>query len=347
MEIRVYDKDLFRIGQLENQISLIWTRKYFEPGDFELHAPITEKNLSLFQKGNLISYKGAVDAGIIEDIEKEESDLKNEITIKGRFLSSYMDRRLIKDTYNFAGKAEDAVFAMYDRCIEIPHVVKAQKKGFPERIEFQATMKNLLLYQIKVSRSSNIAFHFQPDFVNHNIVFETYQGTDHSSAQSQNNRVIFSEEYNNLKNVIYKFNDQALKTCAIVGGEGEGSSRIYVQVGSGEGLDLREVFVDARDLQRGELSEEDYKAKLKQRGLEALNSSIVAESLESVTDPAINFNYKEDYDLGDIVTVRKKKWGLLMNQRITEIQEVYEYGGGYIVPTLGSPLPDSMDWRDD
>lgn len=347
MEIRVYNSALYRIGQLENETSLIWTRKCFEPGTFELHAPITDRNLSLLSKGNIVSYSGAKEAGTIEDLELEESDIKNEITAKGRFLSSYMDRRLIKTTYNFNGRAEDAMFGLYDYCVAIPLVEKAAKKGFTERIQFQATMKNLLLYQTKIAKSSNIFFRFRPDFVNHKIIFETYKGTDHSVAQNTNKRVIFSEEYNNLKNVIYKYNDQALKTYAVVGGAGEGSERKYVTVGGGSGLNLREVFVDARDLQQGDLSTADYEATLKQRGYDELNKDIVAESLESETEPSINFQYKEDYDLGDIVTVRKKKWGLYTNQRITEIQEVYEYGVGYIVPTLGSPLPETIDWRDD
>ena len=108
MEVRIYGRDLFRRGQIENQTSLIWTRKFYEPGTFELHAPITDENLSLLQEGNIIGKKGSAEAGIIEDIEKEESDIKNEITVKGRFLSSYMDRRLIKRTVNFSGKTEAA-----------------------------------------------------------------------------------------------------------------------------------------------------------------------------------------------------------------------------------------------
>ena len=72
MEIRVYNSDLYRIGQIENQISLIWTRKFFEAGNFEIHAPITPKNLDLLQAGNIVSIKGAKEAGVIEDIEKEE-----------------------------------------------------------------------------------------------------------------------------------------------------------------------------------------------------------------------------------------------------------------------------------
>ena len=96
MEVRIYDRDLNFKGVIENHTSLIWTRKYYEPGNFEIHAPITEQNLRLLAKGNIISKRGSSEAGVIEDIENEESDLKNEITAKGRFLSSYMDRRLIK-----------------------------------------------------------------------------------------------------------------------------------------------------------------------------------------------------------------------------------------------------------
>ena len=67
MEIRVYDRLLNFRGVMENQTSLIWTRKYFEPGIFELHAPITEDNLKLTQRGNLLWLKGAAEAGVIED----------------------------------------------------------------------------------------------------------------------------------------------------------------------------------------------------------------------------------------------------------------------------------------
>ena len=83
---------------------------------------------------------------------------------------------------------------------------------------------------------------------------------------------------------------------------------------------------------------------LLQRAQETLNASIVAETLECETEAAINFAYKEDYELGDVVTVRKKKWNLYMNQRITELSEVYEYGGMTVVPTFGDPLPEKIKW---
>lgn len=298
----------------------------------------------MLKEGNIVGKKGSAEAGIIEDIEKEESDIKNEITVKGRFLSSYMDRRLIKKTVNFSGYIEVAMRQLYSGCIPIPLVELGSLNGFTERVEFQVTMKNLLAYENKLSRAGAIGFRYRPDFVNHKIIFETYQGKNRTLSQHENNRVIFSEDYNNLNNAIYKYNSQNLKTFAIVGGQGEGDARTYYELGGGEGYDLREVFVDAKDLNPEGMTAAQYKAALLQRAQETLNESIVSESLECETEAAINFTYKEDYDLGDIVTVRKKKWNLYMNQRITELSEVYEYGGMTVVPTFGDPLPEKIKW---
>lgn len=345
MEIRVYNSDLYRIGQIENQTSLIWTRKFFEAGNFEIHAPITQKNLSLFVAGNIVSIKGAKEAGVIEDIEKEESDIKNEITVKGRFLSSYLDRRIITGTVNYDNAKIEVVMRELLSGVEtIPLVELGELHGFDDRVSFQATYRNLQTVLTKIAKYGLIGYRFTPDFDAHKIVFDTMKGTDHSFAQSTNNRVIFSEDYNNLTNAIYKYNNQALKTYAIVGGQGDGDDRVIVTVGSGSGLNLRQMFVDARDLSADGLTTAQYQEVLRQRGYEALQEAIEAESLECETAPEINFKYKSDYDLGDIVTVKKRSWGLYMNKRITEIQEVYEYGGGYVVPTLGDPLPETIDW---
>lgn len=346
MEARIYDRNLNFKGIIENHTSLIWDRKYYEPGNFEIHAPITDRNLALLAKGNIISKRGSEEAGVIEDIENEESDIKNEITAKGRFLSSYMDRRLIKSTVNFSGKVEVAMRQLLTGATAIPLVELGTLNGFTETVEFQATMKNLMSYETKLAKSAAIGYRFRPDFRQKKILFETYKGTDRTTAQGINSRVIFSESYNNLNNVIYRYNDQQYRTKAIVGGEGEGAARVYVEVGGGTGLDLREIFVDAKDIQSEGMTTAAYKAALSQRGKEALASNIIAESVEYETEADINFKYKTHYDLGDIVTVKKKKWGITLNQRITELQEVYEYGGMYVVPTMGDALPEKIDWSD-
>ena len=346
MEVRFYDENLRMRGVMENQTSLIWRRKYFTPGEFEMHTPITDYNLFLTQRKNLVWIAGHEEAGVIEDRKIEESGTKNEITIKGRFLSSYMDRRLIRSTIRFSGYVEEAMRELLSRVEAIPLVRLGMSGGFTDTVSFQVTYKNLLTYMEKLARSSGLGFRLRPDFAKKVIYFEVYQGVDRSVSQTKSSRVIFSESYDNLNNTVFRENDQLYKNVAYVGGEGEGSERVYVKVGNGAGLDLREIFVDARDLRSEGLTAEEYKAQLEQRGRESLAESVISSSLECDTGANVNFSYRVDYDLGDVVTVQKKAWGIREDLRITEICEVYENETMTVVPTLGSPLPETIDWSD-
>lgn len=83
---------------------------------------------------------------------------------------------------------------------------------------------------------------------------------------------------------------------------------------------------------------------LKTRGQEFLNENKIFENFEAEAEADVNFTYGKDYDLGDVVTVKKKKWNTAQNLRITELCEVYEYGGMYVVPTFGDALPTTIKW---
>lgn len=347
MEIRIYDADMDLQGIIENQTSLIWTRKYNDAGEFELHVPITDNNRELCRVNNLIYKTGADEAGVIEYVFMEETAIKNEIVCKGRFLASYMDRRITKATKTYDGKVEEIMREMLSvDTIPIPRVVLGTINGYTETATFQCTYKGLLLYMQKLAKSANMGFRFRPNFNNKTIIFEVYKGVDRTMSQGVNNRVIFSEMYENLNNVSYTESAQNYKTKIYVGGTGEGDARVIVSVGGGDGLELREAFYSATDVTSDGLSEAEYRNALIQRGYEQLDANSYAKSFECVTEPNINFIYKTNYDLGDIVTVKKKSWNVTEDLRITEIQEVYENGMMSIVPTLGNPLPDTIDWED-
>lgn len=347
MEVRIYNANLDLQGIIENQTSLIWNRKFSECGSFELHIPITDDNRKLIKIGNIVYVMGSAEAGVIEYIVMEEEPNKNEITVSGRFLESYMDRRITKGTKTYEGKVEDIMREMiFDDTVPIPLLEMGEYHGYEETVTFQATFKNLLTYIQKLSKQSNIGFRFRPDFNNKKIIFETYKGYDHSMSQGVMNRVIFSEAYENLNKAIYTENDQNVRTKIYVGGKGEGDERIVVVVGDGEGLELREFFYSATDITSDDLTDEEYIAALTQKGYEQLEINSYVKAFECETEPRINFIYKENYDLGDIVTVKKKSWNITTDLRITALQEIYEYGALKVVPTLGNPLPETINWED-
>lgn len=348
MEIRVYSPEMDLVGICENQTSLQWRRKYSECGTFELHAPITPNNVNLFQLERIIYKRGSADAGVIEDVRLFDNYGSEEITVKGRFLPSYMDRRLIRGTTDFEGNTEVAMRKIFSEASALPRVSLGELKGYTETVDFQATYKNLLDYEEKLALSSAFGFKWIPDFTAKTVTFDIYKGVNRTRSQTENSFVEFSERFNNLISFESRANSQNYKNVAYVGGEGEGSERIYAVVGDleAEGLDLREVFVDARNIRKESLSDQAYANKLMRQGSATLEKDILSVAYTVTVNPTGNFNYLTDYDLGDIVTVRKESWGIEGEFRITEVTEIYESEVAEIELVVGSALPEKIDWSE-
>lgn len=346
MEIRVYTADLDFLGVIENETSFIWTRRYSKPGEFELYCPVTDYNQSLLQMGNLVTYRGANEAGVIECLIMEQSNLKNQITAKGRFLSSYMNRRIIKGTYTVEDKRiEEAMQELLQTADEIPKVQMGNLLGDDQTVTFQMSYKNLLEYEQKLSSASNIGFRFVPDFEAKTITFELYKGIDRSENQSDRNRVTFSEGYNNIQEAKRTVNDQTYYNVCYVGAE----DNSVIEIAGDDtltGLDRREMYVDGSSVSKDDFkTTAAYKAGLREYGSQTLGGYSQTDSFECATLANGNFVYREDYDLGDIVTVKKGNWNLAKDMRITEARETYEYGAMTVEPTFGDPLPETIDWE--
>lgn len=350
--IKVYDFNLQRKGVVDVYRSLIWTRKYKEAGTVELHAPLNSKNLSLLKMGNIMAMTGSVESAIIEGIAKD--DYSNEITATGRMLSSGLSRRGIKTIVVFNGTYEDAMHKLVDIAAisvenPLPHLQLGDVRGLGDAVTFQVSYKDLYTYLTKLSACSNLGFRVRADYKARILYFEVYEGKNRSKNQMLNKRVTFSEVYRNINQATYTANEQNYKTHAIVYGEGEGTERTVMETTvdfMAEGWQRRELVVDARDISSDDMTVEQYQSALIQRGSEKLAEYGIVECLEVTTLPYVNFAYKIDYDLGDIVTVRKKSWGLEMDKRITEVQEIYENGSFSIVPTFGDPLPETIELSD-
>ena len=347
VELIIYDENLNRIGLIEEFSSLLWTRKYYEPGNFQLVLPMTPRNVSYIQEGRILRKIGSKEAGVVEYIKMDDKPKSKTMTVKGRFLSSYMDRRLLKGTLKFSGKSEIAMRTCLTTADPIPLVELGDLMGYEDKIVMQVTYKDLLETMKKLSKQSGHGFRFTPDFVNKKIYFDIYDGLDRSMNQFDRNRVVFSDEYLNLNDVSYTTTSTLYKNVFYIAGEGEGEDRKIITIGDTDasGLNRREVFIDARDLQKGDLTDEEYEELLISRGLEKQSSYFRSESFDSTVNPMVNFKYMTDYDLGDIVTISKSAWGKTKNLRITEIMEQHTKGSMQIVPTFGDPIPE-LNWSE-
>lgn len=96
MELYIYNRSLDLIGLIDVFDSLRWRRRYFQPGEFELHLKYSAENIKLLEEDNIIARRDACEAGIIEGISIDKVDL----TVKGRFLSSLTERRIIVEYHS-------------------------------------------------------------------------------------------------------------------------------------------------------------------------------------------------------------------------------------------------------
>jgi len=215
----------------------------------------------------------------------------------------------------------------------IPNLVIEGSSGRGESIQFQTRYKNLLEELTTLSKSSGLGITIDLDYHNKQLIFKVLEGKNLSANQNLLPPAIFSVDYDNIKTQTYIDSNIGYKSCGYVAGQGEGEDREITTLNNTlTGLDRREIFIDARDI-TGEGS-------LVDRGVIKLAESQVIQSFGCEVEP---IGYRDDWDIGDIVTTISKKYGLKIDNRVSEIQETYETGAVKIEPTFGSAIPTVVD----
>ena len=339
-DIYVYDKNLNFVGIIDFFSSLRWRRKYYEAGEFELHIPVNEQTKKFLNKDNIIIRENAIEAGIIESIKISDDGNKVEATVIGRFLSSILERRIIKKVINFSGKMLDGERKLLNSMTPFSKLETKETTIETSSIVFQCTYKNVNDYLNKLSKASTVAHRIIPDLERKKFIYENYQGLDRTENQKINPRYEFSEDKGNIEKADYTYDSKTEKNYVLVGGQGEGTSRVLVEVKSGNytDLDLREIFLDAKSESNANLSTTEYNEILKTKGNEKLSSPT-----ESMEVTAYSTDYKTGWDLGDIVNAKKESWGKTLKKRIVEVEETIENSNQKIYATFGDPLAETFE----
>lgn len=339
-DIYVYDKNLELIGIIDWFSSLRWRRKYYEAGEFEIHFPIDKNTKNFLKRDNIIIREDACESGIIEGFKIADRNGKEEAIILGRFLSSILERRIVKKKINFNGNFLDGERIILAQMSPFKKLEIRNAAIDSNSIVFQCTYKNVYIYLNKLSRASTIAHRIVADLKNKKYIYENYCGLDRTETQSINTRYEFSEDKQNIENADYTYDSKLEKNYVLVGGQGEDENRILVEVknGSYEDFDLREIFIDAKTESNKDLTESQYRNILKTRGEENLTDCI-----ESMEVTAYADDYKKNWDLGDVVNIKKESWDMDFKKRITEIEETIENGKQRIYVTFGNPIAETFN----
>ncbi|MGN7409974.1 Gp37-like protein [Sporosarcina sp. SAFN-010] len=342
--IHIYNADFEYQGEVDVFESLMWVRRWSKAGDFQIVLNAHTFGIEKLVEGHILTI-GPDKTGIIAHIEEDTSEsgkASDQILVRGLDLKGLIGKRITIPPVGLShdaltGNAETIMKSYVDantistkpeRIIPRLSIAPDQLRG--PSFYYQTRHQPLPDELEKLSLASNLGWDVL--FTGKGYIFDTPSGNDLSILQSVNSPVIFGVEFDNVGEQKIITSNLDYRNVAIVAGQGEGADREIVVIGDASGLDRNEVFIDARDIEDG--------ANLPDRGRQKLAEYTKVDSFETdiLTDGP--FEYKKDWDLGDIVTIQNAKKTRTVHERIVEVTEIHEKGSGFQLRVVfGNALP--------
>lgn len=345
--LRIFSPNLELLAEIDDYESLSVTRKWHTYGEIDLVIHQDKRHVDKLVNGNILLPGNDTKSAAV--IRHRESQLDT-LSVKAPFLGSYMAQRVIVPT-EITGAAETVMKQLVDKQAVNPDNPYPDEEltffalpFFPVQTMWRKPYREFKLLSLApdlgrgkvVTRQGK----YQPlseelesisleaglgwgiCLVDGGLVFEVYEGNDRSITGDH--PVIFSPDFDNVMGQL--FIDSQFETKNVVYG---GSETEVIETGYSFGAERFEGFASVP----GDEDAVKYTERVLQEAIFALEAEVV--------DGA--FVYRKDYDLGDIVTIQNKKWGIERNARITQVQEVYEPLNNQAYITFGESPPTLID----
>ncbi len=330
MQLYVLNHNREQIGVLESFEYLLWNRKYSAYGYFELKALATPDTVGLLALDYYLRKSDDEEIAIIEHLELSQEN-RETITVSGRFATSFLARRVIPGIETLNSGISEAVGQLInnhlinpaDPARTIPFITYTDT-GLADLVATQVERQNLYDAVSALCEATDVGIKTAFNTTTKALTISLYKG---SPAPA-----VFAEEFENLLTQHYTQSIVDYANVAVVAGESA-----QITVGTVSGASRQEVFVDASSLKASELGS-DYELALGFEGQAKLDELTLVRSFEVTINPHANLTYKTDYDLGDIVTVVSKKWGVTLTVRIVEVAETYDLQGQNLEITFGKGI---------
>ena len=350
--IRVLSQDLQLLGEIDIYTSLQYTRSWQSVGDFELHTP-DSRWLNILIEGNLIMLDNdGHRAGIIRSVTAVTNQNGLEITVTGQTLDGLTSQRCtvpVADDYNGGYDnvpalqsaddnpdpvAAETILKTYvlrhmvnpaDKTRIIPNLVITADKVRGMSTVWMSRYDQLDTLLQSISEYTDVGWEIYIDLTNKQLVFDCVPGIDRSINQADNSRVILATQYESIMDLTYAHDVNNYHNLAYAGGAGDGADRTVLKVTNEDtmpqGYDLYETFIDCGSL---EVTETDTALSLTEEAKHKLSDYTKTESLTATIAPSGSFVYRQDWDIGDLVTIMDRTISVQTDRRITSVTERYE-----------------------
>lgn len=365
MELYILDKLYRRVAVLDDFMSMIWTERFQAFGDFEVKFRSNRDLRTRIRKNTLFAMSDSERVMIVNEIEDEINDDGEQIlTISGPSIERpILQMRVAKESFGstdpwyMTASPIGIPRALFEHIMgetpgfdisgidKIPLLTQrfpapsqfAIDAGVTEVIDWVQTEPVTLYTALqRACEPYDLGFRIIRDEENPQLYFEVFTGDDLTTRQTDKSPVVFSQfmenvqnskEYTNVSefaNVVYAYTDAG--EFAFVGRD------LNLGTGHISGLDRKILLTRATVPNDWPDTPESY---LRRVGTDILNQQ--SHRGYSIFEGEINQNnvyqYKEDYDLGDVVEFRNRD-GNHTYRHVTEQIFVSDEEGERSYPTL-------------
>lgn len=338
-ELVVMDANFEALLTFDDFESLIWVRKYYEVGTFELHC--SAEYLPELLEGEYLYCADLPELGVLESVRYEREGWRAVVT--GRFAESLLHDRVILETGTGVRTATDWVRKWLGENATGPADAARRilRLMLAEGVESTAAAaaedvrgKSLLESVCSMLKTEEMGLRVRYDPRVDTLTAEIWRGKDRTENQNENTLAIFSDEDETANTESYTRNRQALRNFAYVC-DGE-KQETLVTVDKTDGVRRRELWVQASVQREDKESTDVYAAKLRQNGHMELGKHPQEECVDAGAAQSDTLIYGVDYDLGDKCTYRSDALGLAFDVRVEGVTVTIENGSLTARPSLGN-----------
>lgn len=325
------------LGVIDDFTSFNFTRSYSGIGEWQLVLDGSSLNAQRVKGMDFISI-GEDKAGLVQHYEDTIEDGEHTLTFSGVELKGLASRRIVippaGEAYEtFTKSSPEYVIAnLLTNQLLNPTVENRKIAGTlleyaqsTTKIRYDGRYQNLEEEIETLATAYNVGW---CAYISDNVIkWKIWNGVDRTAAQTTNNRMILSYDYGTMNNSSLTVEDQ-VPTYMVIAGQGEGVDRAIAIIDKEKSALTRiETFLDARDIKDDSLLPQRGEQNLAEYGDEINYTA-------TLSNQAAN-QYRNDFDLGDIGTIKDDKIENDLDYRITAIEEVYEENQLSINMTFG------------
>lgn len=352
----------FNLVALLRYTNLQWSRKYHESGVFSLQIPIEQYDPSF----KYIYTNDRPETGKITQINYVHSNGQKFIQLSGYFLEHELNRMVVfahgegnvvggPPWTEKSGPAEDVAYDFFNTFSQIqfndgPRILasglgisagSSQHRGHPAQHTRDNSYLGNKVYHIL--KPSGMSYRVVYDFEGNEKHFEVWEGKDRTSEQAENNPVVFSTRYGNIKNPNVLLDDSTYKSgCVVVSGKNDdpnASTHIRVLMDFDEfeednaflSLESSTPIDDFATLQ-------EYHMALEGEGRSEKNSNWTRTMNVEFNALVGSYEYMQDFDIGDVCNIEINEVGISANVRLIGCYEVIKSGSWSLTLEFGTPI---------